>query len=158
PAWRIAWARFPAAISALDGTQPWLRQSPPMRPFSTSTTETPNAAAAAATERPPEPAPMTQMSGVRRMLMENCQCGMGRRSAPPQRSYDGRHERDKRQRREGDGDVGGDEIAERGALTRRLGSGKHAVDPLPQPRIGDDAGQDAEERRGDIGPRRHVEQ
>ena len=34
-----------------------------MRPFSTSTTGTPNAAAAAATDRPPEPAPITQMSG-----------------------------------------------------------------------------------------------
>src|SRR6202030_1755650 len=35
-----------------------------MRPFSISTTETPNAAAAAATERPPEPAPITQISGL----------------------------------------------------------------------------------------------
>ena len=51
-----------AAISAFDGTQPELRQSPPILPFSISTTGTPNAAAAAATERPPEPAPITQMS------------------------------------------------------------------------------------------------
>jgi len=59
----MARACFPAAISDFEGTQPKLRQSPPMRPFSTSTTGTPNAAAAAATDRPPEPAPMTQMSG-----------------------------------------------------------------------------------------------
>ena len=40
-----------------------------MRPFSISTTGTPNAAAAAATDRPPEPAPMTQMSVLRRSAM-----------------------------------------------------------------------------------------
>jgi len=33
--------------------------------FSISTVGTPKAAAAAATDRPPEPAPITQMSGVR---------------------------------------------------------------------------------------------
>ena len=58
-------ARLAAAISAFDGTQPVLRHSPPILPFSISTTGTPNAAAAAATDSPPEPAPMTQMSGVR---------------------------------------------------------------------------------------------
>src|SRR5262249_59341106 len=36
-----------------------------MRPLSISTTGTPNAAAAAATERPPGPAPMTHRSGLR---------------------------------------------------------------------------------------------
>src|ERR1044072_1902348 len=54
-----------AASSAFEGTQPEFRQSPPILPFSISTTGTPNAAAAAATERPPEPAPRTPMSGVR---------------------------------------------------------------------------------------------
>ena len=59
---RRAW---PPPASAFDGTQPVLRQSPPILCFSISTTGTPNAAAAAATDRPPEPAPITQMSGVR---------------------------------------------------------------------------------------------
>ena len=59
---RGASARRAAASSAFDGTQPVLRQSPPILPFSTSTTGTPNAAAAAATDNPPDPAPMTQMS------------------------------------------------------------------------------------------------
>src|SRR5262245_65866665 len=62
----MARAWLAAAISAFDGTQPVLRHSPPSLPFSMSTTETPKAAAAAATDRPPEPAPITQMSGVRR--------------------------------------------------------------------------------------------
>ena len=65
PALRAASARFAAAMSAFEGTQPTLRHSPPILPFSISTTGTPNAAAAAATESPPEPAPITQMSGVR---------------------------------------------------------------------------------------------
>jgi flagellar P-ring protein FlgI len=56
-------ARLAAAISAFDGTHPVLRQSPPIRPRSTSTTDTPNAAAAAATDRPPGPPPMTHRSG-----------------------------------------------------------------------------------------------
>ena len=65
PLVRNASARLPAAIIAFDGTQPVLRHSPPMRPFSISTTGTPSvAAAAAATDSPPEPAPMTQRSGV----------------------------------------------------------------------------------------------
>ena len=64
-----AWARLPAAISAFEGTQPVLRHSPPILSFSINTTDTPNAAAAAATERPPEPAPMTQMSGCKRSAM-----------------------------------------------------------------------------------------
>src|SRR5262245_5973813 len=58
-----------AAISDFEGTQPVLRHSPPILFFSTNTTGTPKAAAAAATERPPEPAPMTQMSGCRRSAM-----------------------------------------------------------------------------------------
>src|SRR5436189_4737989 len=61
----MARARLPAAISDLEGTQPVLRHSPPILPRSMSTTGTPNAAAAAATERPPEPAPITQRSGVK---------------------------------------------------------------------------------------------
>src|SRR5262245_53051185 len=67
----MARARLPAAISDLEGTQPVLRHSPPILPRSMSTTGTPNAAAAAATERPPEPAPITQMSGARRSGMRS---------------------------------------------------------------------------------------
>src|SRR5262249_59279610 len=62
-------ACFAAATSAFEGTQPVLRHSPPILSFSINTTDTPNAAAAAATERPPEPAPMTQMSGCKRSAM-----------------------------------------------------------------------------------------
>ena len=64
PLVRNASARLPAAIIAFDGTQPVLRHSPPIRPFSISTTGTPSAAAAAATDSPAAPAPMTQRSGV----------------------------------------------------------------------------------------------
>src|SRR5262249_31787463 len=60
----IACACLAAAIRDFDGTQPVLRQSPPIFAFSMRTTGTPNAAAAAATESPPEPAPITQISGV----------------------------------------------------------------------------------------------
>src|SRR5262249_7846538 len=61
--------RLPAAKSALEGTQPLLRQSPPIRAFSTSTTGTLRVAAAIATDSPPAPAPMTQMSGVSNSAM-----------------------------------------------------------------------------------------
>src|SRR6266508_6530034 len=64
-------ARLPAAISDFEGTQPVLRHSPPILAFSINTTGTPKAAAAAATERPPEPAPITQMSGVSRSTMSS---------------------------------------------------------------------------------------
>src|SRR6476619_247004 len=40
-----------------------------MRPFSINTTGTPNAAAAAATERPPAPAPITHRSGRSSSMM-----------------------------------------------------------------------------------------
>ncbi len=62
---RASAARLPAASSAFDGTQPVLRQSPPILCFSISTQETPKAAAAAATDKPPEPPPITQRSGLR---------------------------------------------------------------------------------------------
>ncbi len=60
-----ACAMWAAAISALDGTQPVLRQSPPISPFSTSTTDAPICTAPAATDRPDEPAPITQRSQAR---------------------------------------------------------------------------------------------
>ena len=64
-----AWARRPAAISALSGSRPARTASPPIWPAcpacgSTSTTRTPKAAACIATCGPPAPAPMTQMSGL----------------------------------------------------------------------------------------------
>ena len=55
PLVRKASARLPAAIIAFDGTQPVLRHSPPIRPFSISTTGTPSVAAAAATDSPAAP-------------------------------------------------------------------------------------------------------
>ena len=58
-------ARLAAASSAFDGTQPVLRQSPPILCLSISTIGTPKAAAAAATDRPPDPPPITQISGLR---------------------------------------------------------------------------------------------
>src|SRR5450755_4239084 len=57
-------ARLAAASKAFDGTQPVLRQSPPILCRSTSTTGTPKAVAAAATDKPPEPPPITQISGL----------------------------------------------------------------------------------------------
>src|SRR5689334_3446030 len=59
---RMSCARRAAAISALEGTHPVLRQSPPILPFSMRITETPSWAAAAATVRPPDPAPITHRS------------------------------------------------------------------------------------------------
>src|SRR5262245_7152293 len=63
PALRIVSARFAAAKSPFDGTQPVLRQPPPILLRSTKTGGTPNAAAAAATDKPPGPPPRTQISG-----------------------------------------------------------------------------------------------
>ena len=50
----IALARLAAAISAFDGTQPVLRHSPPILPFSISTTGTP--------KRPPRRRPTGRLS------------------------------------------------------------------------------------------------
>src|ERR1700742_3079524 len=71
---RIMWARLVAASSAFDGTQPVLRHSPPIVPRSISTVGTPKAAAAAATDRPAAPPPMTQMSGVSTSAMPPSMC------------------------------------------------------------------------------------
>src|SRR6266851_6614652 len=60
----MAAARLAAANIAFDGIHPVLRQSPPILWRSISTVGTPNAAAAAATDRPPGPPPITQRSGV----------------------------------------------------------------------------------------------
>ena len=70
----MASARLAAASSAFDGTQPVLRQSPPILCLSISTAGTPKAAAAAATDKPPEPAPITQMSGVSVSAMPLSSC------------------------------------------------------------------------------------
>src|SRR5262245_43345705 len=61
--------RLAAAINDFDGTQPTLRHSPPILEFSISATDAPKDAAAAATDRPPAPAPMTQISGFSRSAM-----------------------------------------------------------------------------------------
>src|ERR1700742_3102526 len=71
---RIMWARLAAASNAFDGTQPVLRHSPPMTPRSINTVGTPKAAAAAATDRPAAPPPMTQMSGVSISAMPPSMC------------------------------------------------------------------------------------
>src|SRR5512134_3505323 len=49
-------------ISDFDGTQPYHRQSPPSRCFSTIATLAPSDAPPAATTRPPAPPPITAMS------------------------------------------------------------------------------------------------
>ena len=59
PESRIWCARAAAAISALEGTQPWLRQSPPISPASIRVTLAPICAAPEATDSPAAPAPMT---------------------------------------------------------------------------------------------------
>jgi hypothetical protein len=69
PALRAASAACAAARSAFDGTQPKLRQSPPISVRSINTVLAPNCDAPAATVRPPEPAPMTQMSTDKISLM-----------------------------------------------------------------------------------------
>src|SRR5215510_152528 len=101
----MARARLPAAISDLEGTQPVLRHSPPILPFSMSTTGTPNAAVAAATERPPEPAPITQMSGVKTSATPLLACsGEGCRARArmtrAQPLHEDRDERKRTERRE----------------------------------------------------------
>src|SRR5919199_6674737 len=58
-AWRISQATFAALISALLGTQPVYRQSPPGRYASISATFAPSWAANGAADSPAEPAPMT---------------------------------------------------------------------------------------------------
>src|SRR5579863_9314477 len=67
PAPRAAAAACDAASSALLGTQPKLRQSPPIRSRSISTTRRPSCAATAVTDRPAAPAPTTakSKSGIR---------------------------------------------------------------------------------------------
>ena len=59
---RAACAAWDAASSALLGTQPKLRQSPPMRSRSISATRRPSCAATAVTDRPAAPAPITARS------------------------------------------------------------------------------------------------
>ena len=59
---RTVRAACAAASNALLGTQPVLRQSPPMRPRSISATRAPSCAAPAATDSPAAPAPMTARS------------------------------------------------------------------------------------------------
>ena len=62
PAPRAAWAACAAASSALLGTQPKFRQSPPIRSRSISATRRPSCAATAVTDRPAAPAPITARS------------------------------------------------------------------------------------------------
>src|SRR5262249_2690761 len=76
----MARARLPAAISDFDGMQPVLRQSPPTLPFPTTTPETPKAAARAAPDSPPGPAPMTQRSGFKSSGMARRTKQEGRRT------------------------------------------------------------------------------
>lgn len=61
PAGLVA-AAAAARRRALEGTQPVFRQSPPISPPSISTTRAPICTAPAATDNPPEPAPITQIS------------------------------------------------------------------------------------------------
>src|SRR5690606_36637353 len=74
----MSWARRAAAIRAFDGTQPALRQSPPICRRSMSTTGTPRAAAAAATDRPAEPAPTMHRSGRKVSVMAHSPVVSGR--------------------------------------------------------------------------------
>src|SRR6185436_712909 len=96
---RCACAALAAAISALDGTQPKFRQSPPMRSRSTRTTERPSCAAPAATTRPAEPPPTTQTSGSSRSAMS------GTRLARPHVPVHDRHQRQQGKRQQGTEDA-----------------------------------------------------
>ena len=61
-AWRIVCAALPEASSALDGTQPVHRQSPPTRWPSTHATLMPSFGANSAATMPAEPMPMMMRS------------------------------------------------------------------------------------------------
>src|SRR4051812_13698812 len=137
-----------------------------MRPFSTSTTGTPKAAAAAATESPPDPAPITQMSGVRTsttkapVAVSGEPGRMRRRAGAPSFHYD-RDERDGAERHGGANQLRRNDHAEaevelaiggtRGKtfpidLARR---GEHTVEPRPQERKCEGRRHDADCRSGD---------
>src|SRR5258708_29080260 len=55
-------AAFPAASNAFDGTQPEFKHSPPISARSIKTVLSPSRDVPAATDRPAEPAPITQTS------------------------------------------------------------------------------------------------
>ena len=61
---RMSSTRFAAAMSAFDGMQPQLRQTPPSDSFSTSATFLPSCASRMAATYPPGPAPITTASKV----------------------------------------------------------------------------------------------
>jgi hypothetical protein len=61
-AWRIVCAAFAEASSALDGTQPVHRQSPPTRSRSMHATLTPSFGANSAATIPADPIPTTMRS------------------------------------------------------------------------------------------------
>src|SRR5215207_4776904 len=172
---RMPWASSPAAISAFDGTQPTLRQSPPMRSRSMRTTGTPNEAAIAATDKPPAPAPITQRSGFSTSLKgersaESSSVRMlgrrrrglrhrrVRRPAAPV-AHDDRDQRHDAERREGGENLRRKDrpkVEIEGAIRpsrvlagveRRLLGCDHAVEPCPGRREGEGRRQDADHGR-----------
>src|SRR5262249_24069869 len=98
---RMASARFAAANSAFEGTDPVLRLSPPIASRSISTVGTPKAAAAAAADKPPRPAPITQISGVSVSPMPPTNppySAAGGAGAPPPIFHHDRHQREQAER------------------------------------------------------------
>src|SRR5262249_167079 len=100
---RMASARFAAASSAFEGTDPVLRLSPPIASRSISTVGTPKAAAAPPAHHPPRRAPITQFSGAGVSPMPptgpaRASCS-GTRARPPIFHHD-RHQREQAERDE----------------------------------------------------------
>src|SRR5882672_3189094 len=162
----MARACLAAASSDFDGTHPKLRQSPPMRPFSTSTTGTPKAAAAAATDRPPEPAPMTQMSGLSNSAMPVLQAGrsgvfslgFGARLPPPNPLGEHGQQREQTEPNQRSKERGGEQARRlevdpaidagggKAGLVGRLLRGDHTVEPGAEE--GEDEGGRNDSERG----------
>src|SRR5690606_31616280 len=158
----ISYACRAAAMSALDGTQPRFRHSPPISPFSISTTLTPKEAAAAATLSPAEPAPMTQMSGFNVFAMQcACRNPWGGSSVALQQSrlpYDERDGCHNRKCGKGERDLRRDQVARRKGTACLGGCEEHAFQTLAEIGVGEGGRQDSEQGRGHIGLEPDVEQ
>src|SRR5882757_8463605 len=144
---RCAWAILAAAISALDGTQPWLRQSPPIAARSISTTRRPSWAAPEATTRPAEPPPTTQTSGLRTAFIS-------RRGLAAQMRVDHRYQRQRGQPEQGQQEAPFEDDAE----VRHLAAVEQQAEARADAGIDERRRDDADQRRQRVGAKPHAEQ
>src|SRR6185312_17473488 len=130
-----------AASSAFDGTQPALRQSPPMAPRSISTTSRPSCAAPAATTSPAEPAPTMQTSGVR--ISVSSAVTSATTSATPAAAHEAavqdRHQRQHAEPQQRQQDCGMEDHAEVGHLAALEQRAEARADAGEHDRAGNDA-------------------